>query len=146
MEFIKEYSILKEIVMNWFRKNIKNISENRYAQTLMKWMGNLLLTIAVIAIIFNFIGDYSYNLYQNKTDFLGKLLSYRNSVTIIFTFVWLLSLFLSKKIMVIVWLAAFSYADRASLQIYELCEIYAEEYCADNNCDVKIFTKQNCSR
>lgn len=84
--------------MNWFRKNIKNISESRYVQTLLKWMGNLLLTIAVIAIIFNFVGDYSYNLYQNKTDFLGKLLSYRNSITIIFTFVWLLSLFLGKKL------------------------------------------------
>ena len=60
--------------MNWFRKNIKNISESRYVQTLLKWMGNLLLTIAVIAIIFNFVGDYSYNLYQNKTDFLGKII------------------------------------------------------------------------
>lgn len=88
--------------MNWFRKNIENILESKYAQILLKWIGNLLLAVAVIAIIFNFVGDYSYNLHQNKTDFLGKLLSYRNSIIMIFTFVWLLSLFLGKKIMVIV--------------------------------------------
>lgn len=146
MGHVKGYSILKEIVMNWFKINIKNILENKYVQNVVRWIGNLLLVIAGISIIFNFVGDYSYNLHQNKGDYLGKLLSYRNSVTIIFTFVWLLSLFLNKKIMVIVWLVAFSYADRASLQISELCEVYGEEYCEDNNCDAKIFIAQNCQK
>lgn len=130
--------------MNWFNINIKNISENKYVQNIVRWVGNFLLVIAGITIIFNFVGDYSYNLHQNKGDYLGKLLSYRNSVTIIFTFVWLLSLFLNKKIMVIVWLIAFSHANLASLQIYELCEVYANEYCADNNCDAKAFLTQKC--
>lgn len=142
MEFIKGYIILKEVVMNWYKINIKNISENKYVQNMVRWIGNLLLVIAGVSIIFNFVGDYSYNLHQNKGDYLGKLLSYRNSVTIIFTFVWLLSLFLNKKIMVIVWLIAFSQAYMASLKVQELCEMYAEEYCADNNCEVETLIKQ----
>lgn len=46
--------------------------------------------------------------------------------------------------MVIVWLIAFSQAYQASLQVYELCQIHAEEYCADNNCDIKIFVEKEC--
>lgn len=132
--------------MNWFKANIRNISENKFVQNMLIWGGNLLLVIAGISIIFNFVGDYSYNLHQNKGDYLGKLLSYRNSVIIIFTFVWLLSLFFNKKIMVIVWLIAFSHAYKASLQIYELCEVYAHEHCADNNCDAKVFLAQKCRK
>lgn len=130
--------------MNWFKISIKNISENKYIKNILRCIGIFLLSIAAISIIFNFVGDYSYNLHQNKEDYLGKLLSYRNSVTIVFTTVWLLSLFLNKKIMVIVWLIAFSQADRASLQIYELCEISAEEYCVDNNCDIKTLVEKEC--
>lgn len=130
--------------MNWFKVSIKNISKNKYIRNILKWIGFFLLSIAAVSIIFNFIGDYSYNLYQNKEDYLGKLLSYRNSVTIIFTTVWLLSLFLNRKIMVIIWLIAFSQAYRASLQVYEFCEVHAEEYCADNNCDIKILVEKEC--
>ena len=146
MGFIKGCSILEETVMNWFKRNIKNISENKYVQATLRWAGNLLLVIAALSIIFNFVGDYSYNLYENKMGFLGNLLAYRNSVTIIFTFVWLLSLFMNKKIMVIVWLIAFSQAYISSLRIYELCQIDAEEYCADTNCDAEAFAKQKCQR
>lgn len=130
--------------MNWFKVSIKNISDNKYIRNILRWIGVLLLSIAAISIIFNFVGDYNYNLHQNKEDYLGKLLSYRNSVTIIFTIVWLLSLFLNKKIMVIIWLIAFSQADSASLRIYELCKVYAEEYCVDNNCDIKTLVEQEC--
>ena len=146
MGFIKGCSILEETVMNWFKRNIKNISENKYVQATLRWAGNLLLVIAALSIIFNFVGDYSYNLYENKMGFLGNLLAYRNSVTIIFTFVWLLSLFMNKKIMVIVWLIAFSQAYISSLRIYESCQIDAAEYCADTNCDAEAFAKQKCQR
>src|SRR5574344_2137021 len=128
MEFTKEYLILKEIVMNWFKISIKNILENKYIQYLAKGIGNLLFIIAGISIIFNFFCDYSYNMHANKEDYLGKLLSYRNSIVVIFTTVWLFSLFLNKKIMVIIWLIAFSQAEGVSLRIDEFCEIYAEEY------------------
>ena len=56
----------------------------------------------------------------------------------------LFSLFLNKKIMVIIWLIAFSQAEGVSLRIDEFCEIYAEEYCADNNCDKKVFFTKKC--
>lgn len=132
--------------MRWFKINIKNILENKYIKRLLRWAGNLLIIIAVLSITFNFVGDYSYNLHHKGVDDVGKLLSYRNSVTIIFTIVWLLSLFLNKKIMVIVWLIAFSQVDRASLQVNVLCEINAQEYCADNNCDVETFINKECQR
>lgn len=132
--------------MNWFKVSIKKISENKYIRNLLRWSGIFLLCIAVISIIFNLFGDYSYNLHQNKEDYLGKLLSYRNSITIIFTTVWLLSLLFNKKIMVIIWLIAFSQAYWASLKVYELCEVYAEEYCADNNCNVKTLVKKECPK
>lgn len=130
--------------MNWFKKNIKNISENKYIHKFISWSGYLLIFIATVSIIFNYIGDYSYNLHQDKLDKVGKMLSFRNDVVLIFTTVWLLSLFLNKKIMVFLGLIAFSQVYMSSLQIQELCKIYAKEYCSDNNCDANIYIDSNC--
>lgn len=130
--------------MTWFKENIKKTLNHKYIKKTSLLLGNFLLIIAFISIFFNYIGDYSYNINEHNMDNLDRLLSFRNSTIIIFTTVWLLSLILNKKLMVIIWLLAFSQLYNISYNIPDLCKVYAQEYCSDNNCNAEEYFIKRC--
>ncbi len=131
------------IVINWCKKNIKNILYNKFFQTFFRWGEKLLLFIALLTITMNIVGDEFAQL-TNIDVYTEYLLKYRNNVIRIFSVVWILSLWINKKVMIVVWLCAFSFAYQQSLNIPALCNVWCQDYCIDNNCDAKVCIADRC--
>ena len=131
------------IVMNWYKKNIKNILCNKLVQIFLRWGEKLLFFIALLTIIMNLVGDEFAQL-TNINVYAEYILKYRNNVIRIFSIVWLLSLWINKKVMIVVWLCAFSFAYQESFNIPELCNIWCQDYCINNNCDAKMCITDKC--
>ncbi len=127
--------------MLWCKKNIKKIFCNKYITLAIKWSGNILLSIAYITILANIIGEIYFYDIDNNTQIL---LNFRFIIICTFSLIWLLSLFVNKKIMVFFWLFAFYYVYQQSLKVPELCNIWCYEYCNDNNCDNKVCIADKC--
>jgi len=127
--------------MLWCKKNIKNVFFNKYTANTIKWGGKILMCIACITIISNIIGDVFFYDVDNKTQILLK---FRYTIICTFSLIWLLSLFINRKIMILFWLFAFYYVYQQSIKIPELCNVWCYDYCTDNNCDNKVCIADKC--
>jgi len=126
--------------MNSFKKSIKSIKNNKYMRKIKKICGALLIVFAVIFSLANFLGG-SFNLFSTSRS---DIADFRQDVIILFTFVFILSWFINKKIMILIWFFAFYEVYQMSFRIPELYEQQVYEYCADTNCDVKKCLKDHC--
>ena len=125
--------------MNSFKESIKSIVNNKWMRMIKKICGALLIISAVIFILTVFLGDF--NLFNaSRPDIVG----FRKDVITLFTCVFILSWFVNKKIMILIWLFAFFEVYQMSLRIPELYEQQVYEHCADVNCDAEKCLKDHC--
>ena len=126
--------------MNSFKESIKSIKSNKYVRMIKKICGTLLIIFAVIFSLANFLGD-SFNLFSASRP---DIADFRQNVIILFTCVFILSWFINKKVMILIWFFAFYEVYQISFRIPELYEQQVYEYCADTNCDVEKCLKDHC--
>ena len=120
------------------------LDNSKAAAKILKWSGILVLAVAAIAILYNYCSSIAYLLSEPDRNSLGRLLIFRAESVIIFTSVWLLSWKLNKKLMVLVWLAAFGLYFHMSLIVPEYCWDNAESYCRSHDCETQSYYSRHC--
>lgn len=130
--------------MKFFADVTARIQNSKTASRVLKWGGILLLVVAAVVIIFNYYRGFSYLSSDREMHSLGRLLTWRAECVIVFSSVWLLSLLLNKKLMVLVWLAAFYACFKMSMIVPEYCWNNAEQYCASHDCETQNYYNNHC--
>ncbi len=132
-----------ETVMNWFRKSIKNIIENRWVKMII--LAVLILFSLIIVLVFNLT---SLNLYFSDYSKLQISNWIVNGVIIAYTFLGLVAplfcIIYKSRMMTIVWIIASVVSYKLITQIPDIHKIEIYDYCADVNCDPVECIKTNC--
>ena len=122
--------------MKWSKQNIENLSNNKVVIKLCKVFNIVLCVIAFLFIlaVLGMLSDTSSKIQNNVYSFANSALEIKNSIAFLFLCIFVLSLFLNKKLMIIIWIATFFQLNQLFLKVPELKKVAEIERCLDVNC------------